>query len=133
MAEELQDHSLRVLAALQRAAERAAEESAAELVEKLRTALHGPRTGRMYGSHRASAPGEAPATDTGLLERSTRARMVPGGVEVYVDEEAGYAARYLEWGSPGGKVAPRPWFYPTVEEHRVDFALAVAKALREVR
>jgi hypothetical protein len=133
VAGELKDHSARVLAAFEEAALRAVEESADDLVEKLRERLRGQRTGRLYGSHRASAPGEAPATDTGGLEEATQSRPVSGGMEVYVGDEASYAARFLEWGSPGGKIAPRPWFWPTVEEHRADFTEAVARAIRGVR
>ncbi|HKX32096.1 MAG TPA: hypothetical protein VJ302_30700 [Blastocatellia bacterium] len=47
-----------------------------ELETKLKISLTGPRTGRIYRrrgrTHQASAPGEAPAVDTGFLSNSIK-------------------------------------------------------------
>jgi hypothetical protein len=128
------DHSAVLLRRIEAAVQQATEESADDLVEKMRARLREPKSGRPYGAagtHVASAPGEPPATDTGNLERSTQSRPIPGGAEVFVSEAASYAALYLEEGSPSGRIAPRPWFWPTAEQHRDDYERALARALRE--
>lgn len=95
--------------------------------------LTGARSGRVYttyfftdkagnvrpiGSrppHQASAPGEAPARDTGKLIRAMRynSRRLPNGAEVIVQNEADYAM-YLEFGT--SKMQPRPFFRITLKE-----------------
>ncbi len=76
----------------------------------------GEKTGRIYRrggkTHQASAPGEAPAKDTGNLAASVQMEMVgPARAEVTVDAEYGLP---LEMGTEhlGG---PRPFFSPAVE------------------
>jgi HK97 gp10 family phage protein len=55
--------------------------------------------GRMYGSHRASAPGQAPATDTGNLAKNFKIKMK--NMTATVSDDAWYALS-LEAGSKGG-------------------------------
>jgi hypothetical protein len=50
---------------LEAAVSRFAQTSAADIGEAARAAMGGPRSGRLYGSHRASAPGESPASRSG--------------------------------------------------------------------
>jgi hypothetical protein len=79
-----------------------------------------------YTFHRASAPGEAPATDTGLLATSGYTEKKGSA-----DYEVGFTAEYaqkLEFGTPGGKIAPRPFLRPAVEQHREGFLTALAEA-----
>lgn len=68
--------------------------------------LSGARSGRVYGGHQASAPGEAPAQWSGNLRTKwtplTDAHM-PG-----IQSEVWYA-NLLEGGTPGGQMAPRPF------------------------
>lgn len=77
---------------------------------------NGPATGRTYRlknptrTHRASAPGEAPMTDTGALVRSIKIDTAPG--MAMVGSQLAYAA-YLEYGTR--KMAPRPIWTPTAE------------------
>ncbi len=133
MASELKDASIELLSRLRVAAEAATERSAEGLIEKMQAKLNEPKSGRTYGAHSASAPGEAPATDTGTLERALHHLPARGGgQEVFVGEEASYAARYLEEGSPGGKIAPRPWFWPAVEAHRADYTAELEAAINGV-
>lgn len=89
----------------------------------------GPKTGRVYRHgnvlHRASAPGEAPATDTGALLNSgyaKRQRLALWHVGYTVE----YAA-WLEFGTP--KVLPRPYLRPAVEHYRQAFLDAIRQAL----
>lgn len=126
----LTDDSLRILANMQHIAQVATATSAEHLVEWLRQELHGARSGKNYRGHIASAPGEAPATQTGTLERAVQSRPIKNGQEVFVAPEADYAAKYLEFGSPGGRVAPRPFFYSTTEAHLLEYARAIEAALQ---
>jgi hypothetical protein len=115
--------------------------TALEAVTDVRKAIQGPpKTGREYARginndkvHRASAPGEAPATDGGALVSS-----------IYNESRGKYAkaigsrldyAYYLEFGT--FKMAKRPSWIPAVERaipkmlKRVEIAIAKAKARAE--
>lgn len=82
------------------------------------------RRGKRY--HRASAPGEPPARDTGTLaasveyEVSRRGDMIQGSVGSNLDlvRQKGRTAQpdygsYLEFGTR--KMDPRPWLAPTLK------------------
>jgi hypothetical protein len=78
-----------------------------------KTLLSQPGSGRLYSrgktvEHRASAPGEPPAPDTGRLRASVTTEVVRGANEVigYVAVNTEYAAA-LELGTE--KVKPRPY------------------------
>jgi HK97 gp10 family phage protein len=77
--------------------------------------MQGQKSGRVYGKHQASAPGEAPARDSGNLAGSIRTLpMGPHTVTVSIGAE--YAA-YLEFGTV--RMEPRPYVKPAVERSRV--------------
>lgn len=61
--------------------------------EAVRGIMKGPKTGRWYGRHQASKPGEYPAADTGNLSRSIQQKTValPRGPAVDVEATASYA------------------------------------------
>lgn len=63
------------------------------------------------GQHQASAPGEPPKTDTGVLVGSIKAVKV--GEDVHVGTDVKYG-RYLEFGT--SNMAPRPWLIPSKEQ-----------------
>ena len=80
--------------------------------------LKGQRSGRVYrsplgGRYTASAPGEPPAWRSGTLAKS----WIP--VKAYAnparDSFIPYAG-YMEHGTPGGKIAPRPFAEKIVEK-----------------
>jgi len=91
--------------------------------------MHGPKTGRKYGKHRASAPGEAPANDHGILAGQITYRTDPDGMGASIVSRAKYSW-YLEFGTRGkktagadnkdlagpgfasGAIAPRPFMHP---------------------
>lgn len=91
----------------------------------------GPKTGRIYTrgeiEHQASAPGEAPATDTGTLassvyfERETKLSATIGSRLAY--------AYYLEFGT--ARIAPRPSWVPATEAAKPKLRARVEKALTE--
>jgi len=108
----------------------------------------GPKTGRVYThifrtingvpvpvderagnnlspSHQASAPGEAPATDTGRLASSVTFRAT-GKLECEVFSAVEYAP-YLESGTQ--RIAPRPAWTPAAEKAKPKFVERVAKAI----
>jgi HK97 gp10 family phage protein len=98
----------------------------------------GPKTGRVYvrgegqnlsRTHRASAPGEAPATDTGTLVSSITFKQ-ESRLTATVASRLAYAT-YLEFGTQ--RIAPRPSWVPAVEKMRPEFAKRIQAALRKVQ
>ena len=78
----------------------------------------GPASGRVYQkynprrTHRASAPGEAPMSDTGQLAGSVVYKVVS---DMAVEVSSGMPrAAWLEYGTT--QMAPRPAWRPAVEE-----------------
>lgn len=68
----------------------------------------GGRSGRMYGTHQASAAGEYPKTQTGALVASIQKSLLPLAVTVGTSLDHG---RYLEFGT--SRMAARPWLRPS--------------------
>lgn len=90
-----------------------------------------PRSGRVYRrrgvEHKASAPGEPPAPDTGRLIQSARTefkRQLLQGTAIWSTD---YAER-LEKGTP--KMAARPFAMPALINKRVDIINAIATQVR---
>jgi len=77
-----------------------------------------PKTGNVYGTHRASAPGEAPADFTGDLLDDMKVRMV-GPTTAEVSFPRAYYALFLEYGT--AKMAARPFLHPSMEAERPRF------------
>lgn len=71
--------------------------------------LRGSRSGRLYGSHRASAPGEPPAVKSGTLRNSWRPVQYGSRHQSPAIESGVSYAGYMENGTPGGMIAPRPF------------------------
>jgi len=84
----------------------------------MRQAKHGrayergfTKSGRARKAHRASAPGEAPAIDTGALVNSIHTEFLTAtSAVVYTNQEY---AQALEYGSK--RMAARPFFTPAAE------------------
>jgi HK97 gp10 family phage protein len=78
--------------------------------EVLRLIQQTPKTGRLYQrrgvTHQASAPGEAPASDTGNLVRNITVEVDPSIMSATVVSNDAYA-ELLEFGTT--KMAPRPY------------------------
>lgn len=76
----------------------------------------GPATGRLYTrgniSHRASAPGEAPMSDTGALARSVRFDNITDTKSVVYSVLK--HAPWLEYGT--SKMKPRPIWRPSIDK-----------------
>jgi len=93
----------------------------------------GASTGRLYRKygprrdHRASAPGQPPATDTGGLVNSGFHELDEPAMETQIGFAKLYAAM-LEYGTR--KMAKRPFLLPTVEEWRKRIAGIISKAIK---
>lgn len=116
----------KIAAELEAGASRAVRLAAFHINERLQAKFREPKSGRWYGSHRASAPGQAPAIDFGTLASSYRVIEVDKfkAVVASSSEEAPlqeYGTRNME---------PRPHLYPAAEEERPDFEKAIATLLR---
>ena len=83
--------------------------------------LNKPGSGRVYkkpggGTYRASAPGEVPARRTGALRQQWTGNVEVNGsgsgfvsITARLVSNVGKYAEYMEYGTPGGKIAPRPY------------------------
>lgn len=91
--------------------------------------LSGSKTGRIYKrggvSHQASAPGEAPANDTGRLAQSARTELNKAEISGAAIFSTAYAAA-LEFGREDGSILPRPYARPALEEEREGIEKAIA-------
>jgi phage gpG-like protein len=112
--------------------DRAVEATGLELRgEIVKAYQRGPASGQVYEKfsprrrHKASAPGEAPATDTGRLASSVNYKK-DGPMSATVGSELVYAAM-LELGT--SRIAPRPAWVPAVEAMRPTFQRRVEVAL----
>lgn len=76
-----------------------------------------------YKTHRASAPGQAPAMDTGALVNSLSITMV-GPTSGMIFSNLRYAAA-LEFGSSKRGLLPRPFLTPALEAERENHLLAM--------
>lgn len=93
----------------------------------------GDKSGRVYRkykpnrTHQASAPGEAPASDTGRLAGSiTVNQLSPLTAEIGTLLDYG---RWLEFGTM--HIKERPWLRPSLEMERAEFKERVRIALRQ--
>lgn len=90
-----------------------------------------PGSGRVYGRHRASAPGEPPASDTGRLLGSVETVLFDSGLVAEVGTGVEYGG-HLEFGTV--KMAPRPWLLPAfrrnIDRVRNIIASQVRRAVR---
>ena len=86
-----------------------------------RSILEGGKSGRTYTrrtvTHRASAPGEPPASDTGRLVTSISAKLESklSAVAIAGNSVVKYA-RMLEFGT--SRMSARPFFLPALEKNR---------------
>ena len=66
-------------------------------------------------THRASAAGEPPATDTGFLVNNIALKVDVDGLGASVESRADYST-FLEFGT--SKMAARPFMQPALEENK---------------
>lgn len=102
--------------------------------EAKRSILSGDKSGRIYKrrsvTHRASAPGEAPASDTGRLVNSINSYLDASALASFVVAGRGivkYAAM-LEFGT--ARMAARPFMFPALEKSKGWIRERLAEGLR---
>lgn len=90
--------------------------------------MTGGRSGRLYGAHRASAPGEPPAIDTGLLANTigVMSGFESRGLSAIVFVNADYGM-HLEFGTH--KMAPRPFLRPAFDRAAPGFETGMRSLL----
>ena len=118
----------KIAAELRRKAKSAAMKAALDTRREINDRMSDSKSGRIYKRsekiHQASAPGQAPAIDTGLLANSIQARAYGrDGAMIYTNTEY---AEVLELG--GKHILPRPFMRPAVEKIAPKF-LAAMKTL----
>lgn len=95
--------------------------AAQKIRQRMREKLHDQKHGTLYAknrgegftrAHQASAPGEAPASDTGAFERSLNI-VRKGTLEADLETNLGYPG-LLEFGT--GKMQPRPLWLAAIDE-----------------
>ena len=104
---------------------RALFSAAAAIMQKAQALImdSSAKSGIMYpgARNRSSAPGEAPATQTGALQSSIKMEPADTGVgyRVFADENIALYAGYLEFGTHDKdgtvRIAPRPFLRPAVD------------------
>ena len=89
-------------------AENLVSESSVYMAEEMKKSItSGAKSGRRYGSHTSSAPGQAPANWTGELLRSIKVQKMKGISFVYITAKY---AQFLEFGT--SKMRARPFIIP---------------------
>lgn len=74
-------------------------------------------SGRKYGRHRASAPGETPAVDTGNLVNSIKSQLVES-TDMTALANVGTGVEYAEWLEFGtSRMKPRPYMRPAIDNN----------------
>lgn len=82
--------------------------------EMRRLMLEEPKSGHLYGTHRASAPGEPPASETGRLVRSFKPEINKQGDKIILTISSSEPHfRFTEGGT--SKMAKRPLIEPAVK------------------
>lgn len=88
--------------------------------------MDGQKTGRIYRrrgvEHQASAPGEAPASDTGRLVQSAHTEYEPADLSGEAIWSTEYA-KPLEYGTQ--KIAPRPFARPALANKKDEITAGI--------
>jgi phage gpG-like protein len=115
---------------LRRRAKALVMSTAFQIEANAKVSMSGPKSGRVYKrkgrEHQASAPGEAPAIDTGTLVNSIQVQET-GELSAVVGTNMEYGA-ILEFG--GVRMAPRPWLAPAFESVRDRFQAGMRELLK---
>ena len=118
---------------------RAVKATGLEVISDVKKRIQrGPKSGRTYTrrgiDHRSSAPGQAPATDTGVLASSVYFTQ-SSKYEATVGSRLAYSY-YLEFGTvklnfAGGVGGPRPSWTPAVEAASPKLQKRIEDAIRK--
>ena len=78
-------------------------------------------------THKASAPGQPPASDTGFLVSNIKRFIDGDGLGGEVRSRAFYS-KFLEFGT--SKMLPRPFMFPALEKNRQKIITRIKKAVK---
>ena len=107
-----------MISALFNDADKVAVDSANSLAKEMKKRIKtGAKSGKTYGNHTSSAPGQSPANWTGELVNSISA--INEGKNSKVIVNANYA-EFLELGT--SKMRPRPFILPSIQKIKKDLA-----------
>ena len=101
--------------------------------EAIKSIQSGAKSGIMYQKynprreHRASAPGQSPASDTGNLVSKIIVKQKSADV-TNVESNANYSA-FLEYGT--SKMEPRPFMFPAFEKSKKPIINAVLNRVKQ--
>ena len=104
--------------------------------EAVKSIQEGGKSGVVYQKynprrvHQASAAGEPPASDTGLLASNISLDIDPDGLGASVDSRADYSS-FLEFGT--SKMAARPFMQPALEVNRKKIKANMAEELKKIK
>lgn len=102
------------------------------VTEAKKSVLEGGKSGRVYKRrtviHQASAPGEAPASDTGRLVNSLHAEAGQGEALAIAGGSSVVYANMLEFGT--SKMAARPFMFPAFEKSKAWIMARLQDAVR---
>jgi phage gpG-like protein len=119
-----------VTAKLQREAKGLVARTASRIEGTAKISFADSKTGRKYRrgkkTHTASAPGEAPAVDTGQLTNSVQWEMT-GDTSAVVGTNVEHGM-HTEFGTV--RMAPRPWLGPAFEEATESFERGLKELLK---
>lgn len=106
----------------------AVEDVRARAIAKI---MSGDKTGRIYRrrgvDHQASAPGEAPANDTGRLVQSIQTEVDAATLTGTIKFQTAYAAA-LEFGTTN--ILPRPYARPSLLEAKADIEKNISDSIK---
>ncbi len=100
--------------------------------EAVRSIQQGSKSGKTYKrynptrTHKASAPGEAPASDIGFLVSNIRVKEQKDVVQVR--SEASYS-KFLEYGT--SKMLARPFLFPAFEKSKPKIAEVIFRKIKQ--
>lgn len=119
-----------VTAKLQREAKRLVHDTAARIEAMAKISFADSKTGRPYQkkgkTHIASAPGEAPAVDTGQLTNSVQWELT-GETSAVAGTNVEHGM-HTEFGTV--RMEPRPWLGPAFEEATESFEQGLKELLK---
>jgi hypothetical protein len=121
------------IAETNREVKEAVKSSSEKIVGTAKNAIDtGSRSGRVYKRrgrvHQASAPGEAPAGDSGTLENSGAVEVSPDGMTATATFNAPHASD-LETGT--ADIAARPFLGPAAQSQERGYIAAVGKGVHD--
>lgn len=108
--------------------------SVADVEKEAKTSIQrGAASGVVYRrynprrDHKASSPGQPPASDTGFLVNNIKRKIDSDKMGGEIASRAFYS-KFLEFGT--SKMLPRPFMFPALEKHRAKIIKRISQAIK---